>query len=213
MAAGLFILRAQFSIPASNDLNQTLEYLVSDLVKNDKALKNCLLSVKKGDGSFAWSGAAGMASQDGQILMNKDNLIFIASITKLYTATVIMRMYEEGLLALDDPISKYLPKGLIKGIHVYNGKDYSSKITIKQLLSHTSGIADYYSEKSNDGKSLYDLFLEEPQRAWTVDETIERARRDLKPKFEPGTATSYSDTNFQLLGKVNTTGKAGGLKM
>ena len=202
IAAGLFILRSQFSIPTSNDLNRTLEYLVSDLVKKDKTLRNCVLSVKKGDGSFAWSGAAGIASQDGRIPMTKDTPIYIASITKLYTATVIMRMYEKGQLALDDPMSKYLSEGLIKGIHVYNGKDYSNKITIKQLLSHTSGMADYYSQKSINGKSLYDLFLEEPQRAWTVDETIERARRDLKPNFAPGTATSYSDTNFQLLGKI-----------
>jgi D-alanyl-D-alanine carboxypeptidase len=179
-----------------------LEYLVSDLVKNDKTLKNCVLAVEKGDGSFGWSGAAGIARQDGQVPITKDSPIYIASITKLYTATVIMRMYEKGLLALDDPMSKYLSETLIKGIHVYNGKDYSNKITIKQLLSHTSGIADYYSEKSNNGKSLYDLFLEEPQRVWTVDETIERARWDLKPNFAPGTATSYSDTNFQLLGKI-----------
>jgi len=44
--------------------------------------------------------------------------------------------------------------------------------------------------------------LEEPKRSWTVDQTIERAREDLKPNFQPGTEASYSDTNFQLLGKV-----------
>jgi len=99
-------------------------------------------------------------------------------------------------------MSTYLPEKLIQGIHVYKGKDYSHEITIKQLLSHTSGIADYYSEKPKGGKSLFDLFLEEPERSWTVDETIERARKDLKPNFSPGTDASYSDTNFQLLGKI-----------
>ena len=53
------------------------------------------------------------------------------------------------------------------------------------------------------------MFLEEPERSWTVDEMIERARNDLEPNFQPGTDASYSDTNFQLLGRVieTVTGK------
>jgi CubicO group peptidase (beta-lactamase class C family) len=179
-----------------------MEYLISGLVEKDKSVRNCVLSVMKGDGSFSWSGAAGIASQDSQVPMTKDTPIYIASITKLYTATVIMRLYEKGAFSLDDPMSKYLPKELIQGIHVYKGKDYSREITIKQLLSHTSGIADYYAEKPKGGKSLFELFIEEPQRRWTVDETIEWARNDLRPNFQPGKDASYSDTNFQLLGKV-----------
>jgi len=85
---------------------------------------------------------------------------------------------------------------------VYKGKDYSNEITIKELLSHTSGIADYYTEKPKGGKSLFEIFLEEPERSWTVDETIARVKNDLVPNFPPGTDTSYSDTNFQLLGKI-----------
>jgi D-alanyl-D-alanine carboxypeptidase len=202
IAGGLFIIKSRFSIPSFNDFNQNMQYLVSDLVKKDKEVRNCVLSVTKGDGTFSWSGAAGIASQAGQVPMSKDTPIYIASITKLYTATAIMRLYEKGALSLDDPMSKYLPEGLIRGIHVYKGKDYSPGITIKQLLSHTSGIADYYSEKPKGGKSLFEMFLDEPERSWTVDETIERVRKDLKPNFAPGTDASYSDTNFQLLGKV-----------
>ena len=52
------------------------------------------------------------------------------------------------------------------------------------------------------GRRFFDKFLEAQDRRWTVDETIERARKDLKPNFAPGKGTSYSDTNFQLLGKV-----------
>jgi CubicO group peptidase (beta-lactamase class C family) len=156
----------------------------------------------KGDGSFSWSGAAGIASQDGQVPMSKDTPFYIASITKLYTATAIMRLYEKGAISLDDPMSRYLPEKLIQGIHVYQGRDYSHEITIQQLLSHTSGLADYYTEKPKEGKSLFESFLEKPERSWTVDETIERARIDLEPNFPPGTDASYSDTNFQLLGKI-----------
>ena len=202
IAAGLITKRLRSTTPAFDNVNQGLDYLVSNLVEKDKAVKNCVLSVMKGDGSFSWSGAAGIASQDGQAPMAKDTPIYISSITKLYTATAIMRLYEKGALSLDDPMAKYLPEGLIRGIHVYEGKDYSSAITIKQLLSHTSGIADYYTEKPEGGGSLFDLILQEPERSWTVDETIERAQKDLKPNFPPGTEASYSDTNFQLLGKI-----------
>jgi D-alanyl-D-alanine carboxypeptidase len=202
IAAGLFVTLLRCSNRSFDNLNQEMEYLVSGLVEKDKSVRNCVLSVMKGDSSFSWSGAAGIASQNGQVPMTKDTPIYIASITKLYTATAIMRLYEKGALSLDDPMSRYLPKELIQGIHVYKGKDYSHEITIEELLSHTSGIADYYTEKPKEGKSLFDLFLEKPERSWTVDETIARARDNLEPNFQPGTDASYSDTNFQLLGKV-----------
>lgn len=189
--------------------NQRLQFFVANIVENDPEIKSCVLSVMKGDSSYYWSGASGIASQNVRAPMTKDTPVYIASITKLYTAVAIMKLYEDSLIALDDPISKYLSDKLIHRIHVYQGKDYSNEITITQLLSHTSGIADYYSEKSNDGKSIFELFLERPERIWTVDETIDRARNDLDPNFAPGTDASYSDTNFQLLGKIieSVTGK------
>lgn len=201
IAAGLFITYLKVTTRSFDDLNLEMEYLVSELLEENKSIRNCVLYVMKGDGSFSWFGAAGIANQGGQVPMSKDTPFYIASITKLYTATAIMRLYEKGALSLDDPMSKYLPEELIQGIHVYKGKDYSREITIEQLLSHTSGIADYYTEKSKEGKSFFDLIIEEPGRSWTVDETIEIAR-GLEPNFPPGTDASYSDTNFQLLGKV-----------
>ena len=201
-AVGLVIALLNCSTSSFDNLNLEMEYLVSGLVEKNKSIRNIVLSVMKGDGSFSWSGAAGIASQIGQVPMTKDTPIYIASITKLYTATVIMRLYEKGALSLDDAMAKYLSEGLIRGIHVYKGKDYSQEITIKQLLSHTSGIADYYSERPEGGKSLFELLLEEPKQSWTVKQTIERARDNLNPNFKPGTDAAYSDTNFQLLGKI-----------
>ena len=100
-------------------------------------------------------------------------------------------------------MSKYLSEELIRNIHVYNGKDYSYEITIKELLSHTSGIADYYDEKSyKDNKNIFELYLEYPEKSWTEIEKIERVRNDMKPSFKPGTDASYSDTNFLLLEKI-----------
>jgi D-alanyl-D-alanine carboxypeptidase len=113
-----------------------------------------------------------------------------------------MKLYEEGALSLDDPISKYLPADLIKGIHFYKGKDYSNEITIEQLLAHTSGIADYYMEKGKDGKSVFDILVADPDSYWTVDGAIARTRDELQPHFAPGAGAFYSDANFLLLGRI-----------
>ena len=197
IVAGIITTVWQLTKPSFDNANQELEYIVTNQVGNGKQIKNCVLSVMKGDGSFTWSGAAGIANQDGQVPMTKDTPIYIASITKLYTAAAIMRLYEKRAVSLDDPMSRYLSEELIRGIHVYQGKDYSHEITIKELLSHTSGIADYLFEKPKGGKSLFEMILEEPERSWTVDETIEIARNDLEPNFQPGTDASYSDTNIK----------------
>lgn len=188
--------------PSSGDITVDLQRVVAEFVAANPSVKNCVVSVAKGDGSFAWSGAAGTANRRESRSMTADAPIFIASVTKLYTATVVMALVEKGTLGLDDPMAKYLPEDLIRGVQTFGGKDYSREITIRELLSQTSGIADYYDEKGSDGKTVFDLLREHPERSWTVESVIVRARDDLQPNFAPGTRASYSDTNYQLLGKV-----------
>ena len=198
----LFLVDVNCANLSSHDLNPKLQCLISGFVGKDRSVKSIELAVTKGDGSYSWAGAAGIASQHGQRPMTKDTPIYIASVTKIYIATTIMKLSEEKALSLDDPMSKYLPAELIKGIDVYNGKDYSNAVTIRELVSMTSGIADYYEEKGKDGKSMSDLFVEDPEKSWTVDDTIKRTRDELQPHFQPGTSVFYSDTNYQLLGKI-----------
>jgi D-alanyl-D-alanine carboxypeptidase len=202
IVAGIILAAGRPTTPSFDDENQELENVVTHQVEGGMQIRSCVLAVMKGDGSFAWAGAAGVADPDGRGPMTADTPIYFASVTKLYTAAAVMRLYEQGALALDDPMAVYLSDGLVRGIHVYRGKDYSREITVEQLLAHTSGIADYYEEKPKGGLSLYEMFLADPERSWTVEETIDRARDDLEPHFPPGTAASYSDTNFQLLGKI-----------
>lgn len=205
-AAALLLVPANRRAP---DLARDLQAVVAGAVKNDPAIRNCVLAVAKGDGSFAWSGAAGIADERTGKPMTPDTPIYVASVTKLYTATAVMLLAEQGALSLDDPMAKYLPPALIRGINAYGGKDYSGEITIAQLLAHRSGIADYYTEKARDGKTLAELLREDPGRQWSPEQTIARARDEMQANFAPGTKTSYSDTNFQLLGKVieTVTGK------
>jgi CubicO group peptidase (beta-lactamase class C family) len=110
---------------------------------------------------------------------------------------------------LDDPIARHLPMALIDGIHVYKGVDYTSQIEIQHLLSHTSGIPDYYEKAPKGGCSYFEILLAEPERAWSVEDTIKWARDELDPGFAPGEKAEYSDTNFQLLGFIieKVTGK------
>jgi D-alanyl-D-alanine carboxypeptidase len=187
---------------ASQDVNQKLQCLIVGLVGKDSSVKNIELAVTKADGSYSWAGAAGIANQQGHIPMTTETPNYIASVTKIYIATTIMKLAEEKAFSLDDPMAKYLPADLIKGIDVYQGKDYSQQVTIRELVSMTSGIPDYYEEKGTDGKSMFDLFVQNPEKTWTVDEMIQRARDELQPHFPPGTAVYYSDTNYLLLGKI-----------
>jgi D-alanyl-D-alanine carboxypeptidase len=182
--------------------SQKLEHIVNDIVSNNKLIRNCVLHIAKGDGTFTWSGAAGIANQADQIQITKETPVYLASITKIYTAAAIMKLYEQGSLRLDDKISKYLPQDLIQGINVYQGHDYSNEITIEELLAHTSGIPDYYNEKGKDGKTLFEIFKDDQQKRWSVEDQVARVRSDLVSKSFPGEKAIYSDTNYQLLGKI-----------
>lgn len=129
--------------------------------------------------------------------MKTEDRYFIASVTKLYVTAVILKLRAEQRIGLDDPIGKYLPEEIMAGLHRMENKDYSGEITVKQLMSNTSGIPDYFS-----GKVFSDLIAGHDQ-AWSLDKTLDEARRQ-KPKFKPGqrNKAQYSDTNYRLLGRM-----------
>ena len=93
-----------------NSLDQEMDAIVARFVKNDKSVRNCVLSIMKGDGTLSWSGASGIAHENGRTPMTKDTPIYIASVTKLFTATAIMRLYEQGRLYLTIPWPATCPK-------------------------------------------------------------------------------------------------------
>jgi CubicO group peptidase (beta-lactamase class C family) len=158
-AAVLALWQTRQGRPHGGDPGTEIQQILLNEIASNRAVKNCVVAVAKGDGSFSWSGAAGVAKRDGELPMTVDTPIYIAS-TKLYTATIIMMLEERGLVALDHEIKEYLPRELIQGIHVYAGQDHSEQITLYELLSHRSGIADYYSDTGTDGKSAFELFLD-----------------------------------------------------
>jgi CubicO group peptidase (beta-lactamase class C family) len=180
------------------------------MASKNAGIRSSMAAVSRGDESFRWSGAAGMANPAKQIPMTVDTPFYLASITKMFTATAVMILNEQGKLSLEDPMSKFLPGSLIKGLHVFDGIDYTNQVQVRHLLSHTSGIADYYLEEPPEGKSFFEELVAGEATERTVEDTVLRARDKLSANFEPGTKASYSDTNFQLLGLIieSVTGKS-----
>ncbi len=180
---------------------------------NKGGVYNIVAGVQSQDGSVDISGAAGIADAEAGIPMTVDTPYLVASITKMYTATVIINLHDQGLLSLDKAISEYLPASLINGIHVHKGKDYSSQIKVYQLVNQTSGLADYFEDKPKGGHSLFDDLKQGRDRAFDIEQVMAMVR-GLSPRFEPGakngTKASYADTNYQLLGAIieSVTGKS-----
>jgi D-alanyl-D-alanine carboxypeptidase len=126
----------------------------------------------------------------------------IASIGKTFTAVLVAKLQESGKLSFNDNISNYLSPEILKGLFVYQGVDYQSKVTIQQLLGHTSGVADYWEDPVRSGKSMQELVLADPNRLWTPLELLSFSRDNQEVFNKPGAAFHYSDTGYVLLGLI-----------
>ena len=106
------------------------------------------VSVGSADGSSATHAAAG--THAGRPI-DEVTPFFLASTTKLIAAALAFRLAEEGRLSLDTPVISFFPAGMLDRLHVLKGVDYTAKITVRHLLSHTSGLPDYFEQKLKDG--------------------------------------------------------------
>jgi D-alanyl-D-alanine carboxypeptidase len=140
---------------------------------------------KTSEGGKTWGYAAGVANLSTKKPMKTDFRFRIGSVTKTFTATVVLQLAGENRLNLDDSIEKWLP-GVIQG-NGYNGK----QITIRQIMNHTSGIAEYLRSKDTD-------FMD-TKKSYTADELVKMGI-SLPPDFAPGKGWSYSNTGYVLLG-------------
>ncbi len=160
---------------------------------DNKSIFGTVLTVVKGNDS--WTGSAGN--------LTNEQPYFIASTTKLYITALILKLKADGKLMLDDKISKYLSSEIMHKLHVYKAVNYSDTLNISNLLAHTSGLPDYFEDKGADGKSLLQKLQEGHDQSWTFEQAVEMSKK-MPPKFAPDTKgkAHYSDTNFQLLGKI-----------
>jgi CubicO group peptidase (beta-lactamase class C family) len=184
-------------------LEEILLQQIQTLV-NTKQIKHAVLAIESVDGSFKWSGAAGVAHPD-KTVMTPDTPFNIASVTKLFIAAATLKLHEQGRLSIDQSMAAYLPDDLINGLHRSGTIDQTDKITIRHLLSHASGLPDYLEIHMKDEKSIFDIVIEKGDRAWSIKDFTDIVRAVKAPLFAPQTMTAkrkrvrYSDTNFQLL--------------
>jgi D-alanyl-D-alanine carboxypeptidase len=129
--------------------------------------------------------AAGTGLRTGGPPVTVDAQFRIASITKLFVATVVLQLAQEGRLHLEDPLARYVPS--------FPG---GGRITLRQLLNHTSGVPDF-ELADHFGEGL----LADRQRRWRTDEILALVTH-VKPDFAPGSRYRYSNTGYVLLGEV-----------
>ncbi len=183
------------TVRQDSPMSMRLQSLLDSLVATDPGVRSGLLLV---DGpTLRWKGASGVAFADSQVAALPDDQFNIDSIAKMMTATIAMKLVEQGKLKLGDRIAEYLPDSLVEGLHVYEGQPFSREITVRQLLDHTSGIVDDWA-----CPGFLDLVAGDPQRRWSPGETIEYVKKNCPPRFRPGDGWHYSDTGYNLLGLV-----------
>jgi CubicO group peptidase (beta-lactamase class C family) len=184
-----------------NDVHDSIQAELEKMFSKGRDLKNALLLVHSDKHDFHWKFALGTTA-DEQKPIGKNNPYHVASIGKTFTSMIIARLYEGGEINYDDPISKYLSPEMLDGLFVYKGTDYSGEVLVRHLLNHTSGIADYYEDKPMEGKSIKELIVENPDRFWRPEDTIEFTRNNQRAVSVPGKKFHYSDTGYNLLGKI-----------
>ncbi|MFJ8230470.1 serine hydrolase domain-containing protein [Streptomyces sp. NPDC094448] len=147
------------------------------------------------DGNGVWRSAAGIGDLKTGKKRGANDLFRVASITKTFVATVLLQLEEEGKLSLDDTVEKWLP-GLVRG----NGND-GRKITVRQLLNHTSGIFNYTSDPDYAKKYLHEGYLENRYENVPPEYHVKVALAH-RPDFAPGTGFTYSNTGYVLAGMI-----------
>lgn len=128
-----------------------------------------------------------------------DQPYHIASVGKLFTATLIGYLIDQGQITLEDPIHLYLNDEMLSGLFVYEGVDYKDQVTIQNLLSHTSGVADYFAKE--DG-GLVESLYQSPNTLYTPQSLVQYTREHQSAYFAPGNGYHYSDTGYVLLGLI-----------
>jgi len=143
------------------------------------------------NGKVVYKGGFGMANMEWSIPNTPDTRFRLGSITKQFTATLILQLVEQGKIKLDGKLSDYLPD--------YR-KDVGDKVTIHHLLTHTSGIPSYTSQRG--------FFENVSRNPYQVADFVKKyASGDLE--FEPGTKFVYNNSGYFLLGAIieRVTGK------
>lgn len=192
-SAILFLITGQFIYGQSTTdyFNQILD---SIYISNPETI-GIMAHIECPDKNISWSGAAGYSNKEEKTKIEINQPVLIASNTKTFVASTILRLEEEKQLSLTAAIESYLSeqtKSLLKN----SGYDINS-IKIVHLLSHTSGINNYA-----DSPEFKDKINLNPKFRWTRQEQIELAILKMDKIGNAGEKYNYSDTNYLLLTEI-----------
>lgn len=168
---------AQTQLPA--DVSEKVDKLVTDTLTKTGVPSASIAVVK--DGRIAYVKAYGDAKLDPKTPATAEMRYSIGSISKQFTAAAILLLQEQGKLSLDDKVGKYIPD-----------LTRANEVTIRQLLSHTSGYQDYWPQDYVMKPML------EPTNSRKIMDTWAKKALD----FEPGTKWQYSNTNYVIAGVI-----------
>lgn len=154
------------------------------------------------DGRVVWAGATGRAidvrgvdaitgrrTVRASVRTRPTTPFSIASLSKMYTATLVLRLIEEGRLGLDDPIAPWVPASVPD----------ADRVTVRMLLAHTSGYPDVETDEPLATQLDISSRAFRPARVWNRAGILARQRA---PRFRPGSRYEYSNSNYLLLGEV-----------
>ncbi|MGC1131017.1 MAG: serine hydrolase domain-containing protein, partial [Candidatus Acidiferrales bacterium] len=136
------------------------------------------------DGKIVKAKGYGLANVELDVPVKPETLFQTGSVGKQFTATAVMMLVEEGKVGLDDKITKYFPDVPVAW----------QEITVRNLLSHTSGIPDYTGEDKSGNEHAIDF-----RKDYTEDDLLKKAE-SLPMLFKPGEKWSYSNTGYVVLG-------------
>jgi D-alanyl-D-alanine carboxypeptidase len=161
------------------ELQQKIDQIATDTLTKSGAPSVSIAVVK--DGRVAYVHAYGNASLDPATPAKADMRYSIGSVSKQFTATAVLLLQEQGKLSLDDKVAKFIP-----------GLAHANEVSIRQLLSHTSGYQDYWPQDY-----VFPMMLE-PVTAQKILDIWANKPLD----FEPGTQWQYSNTNYVIAGVI-----------
>ena len=177
-----FVLLFNLTYAQQKDDEQLVTYfdkILSEQFKTDEPGVTALVSR---NGQIIYKKAFGMANLELNTPMQMDNVFWVASIGKQFTAVAILQLMEQGKLNLQDEITKFIPDYPTQG----------NKITIEHLLTHTSGIHNFSGMEDPEKKLALDC---------TPNEVIDFFK-NLPMLFAPGTKWEYSNSSYFLLGYI-----------
>lgn len=149
-----------------------------------------------------FEGASGSANLSADVPMSPDGAFRIGSITKMFTAAVIVQLVEDGMLTFDDSLAQWLPE-------VADQLPHGDQITLYHLLTHTSGLFNVVEHEAYFADLFTTMVVDEAAAIVTLDcverdpnDTLARYVYGKEAQFEPGDRWSYSNTNYTLLGMI-----------